>query len=304
MEKVIEVQNLSKQFGSVRAVDDISFEVRRGELFGFLGVNGAGKSTTINMLCTLYEKTGGTIRICGADIEKEPEKVRKKIGVVFQANTLDNYLTVKENLILQGALYEKDKKKIKNRLSEVAEILDIGTILNRRFQMLSGGQKRRCDIAKALMNVPEILFLDEPTTGLDPATRKKVWESVRLLQKEMRMTVFLTTHYMEEAAGANYICIMDSGKIVAEGTASELKDAYAKDTLRLYTKNTETVFEKSRYYHLHCIRQSNCVVFPLESTIDAIAILQKMDSLFEGFEVLQGNMDDVFLNVTGIKIEE
>lgn len=304
MEKVIRVQNLSKQFGDVRAVDDISFEVRRGELFGFLGVNGAGKSTTINMLCTLYGKTEGTISICGHDPCREPEKVRQKIGVVFQENTLDNYLTVKENLILQGALYEKDKKKINNRLSEVAEILDIGTILNRRFRMLSGGQKRRCDIAKALMNVPEILFLDEPTTGLDPATRKKVWESIHFLQKEMHMTVFLTTHYMEEAAQANYICIMNAGKIVAEGTASELKERYAKDTLRLYTKNEEQIFQQSRRYHLQCAGQPNCVVFPLASTLDAIDILQKMNSLFDGFEVLQGNMDDVFLNVTGIKMEE
>ena len=302
MEKVILVEHLEKQFGDVTAVKDICFQVKKGELFGFLGVNGAGKSTTINMLCTHYKKTKGSIKVCGFDVEQKPEEVRRRIGVVFQNNTLDDLLTVEENLFLQGSLYEKSREKVKRQVMEAAQVLSIENLLKRRYSKLSGGQKRRCEIAKALMNAPEILFLDEPTTGLDPMTRKQVWESIARLQKEQNMTVFLTTHYMEEAAGAHYICIMDEGKIIAEGTPSVLKNRYARDVLRVYAKNPKEIWEMSLEGGRERFQSSNYVGFYLESTKDALPILAELEGKYDNFEVIQGNMDDVFLNVTGKKL--
>ena len=194
MEKIIRVEGLKKYFKDVIAVDDISFQVDRGELFGFLGVNGAGKSTTINMLCTLFPPTAGRAEICGLQVGKEDEAIRRRIGVVYQNNCLDELLTVKENLFVRGSLYEKDSQKLKESVFRICEILELDDVYTRRFAKLSGGQKRRCEIARALVNTPEIMFLDEPTTGLDPATRKKVWECLARLRREDNMTIFLTTH--------------------------------------------------------------------------------------------------------------
>lgn len=300
MEDLICVDNLKKSFNEVKAIDDISFKVKKGELFGFLGVNGAGKSTTINILSTLLQKSDGNITVCGYDIDKNPNDIRNKIGIVFQENTLDNYLTVKENLILQGILYEKDKHKINNSLDFVTNVLNINDLLNRQFKKLSGGQKRRCEIAKALMNIPEILFLDEPTTGLDPMTRKQVWECIEKLRLEKQMTVFLTTHYMEEASMTQYICIMDKGKIVAKGTPSNLKNKYASDLLKIYTQNTQTIIDKLE--NVKYGLESNCIKISVNTTKDALPIIQSLDGLYDNFEVIQGSMDDVFLNITGKKI--
>jgi multidrug/hemolysin transport system ATP-binding protein len=233
MEDIIQVKNLKRNFKELKAVDDITFRVKKGELYGFLGVNGAGKSTTINILCTLLPATEGEVSVCGYRLGKDDREIRKRIGVVFQDNTLDGGLTVKENLVTRASLYERNSKLIRKNLDYVSDILDIGELLGRQFRKLSGGQKRKCEIAKALMNRPELLFLDEPTTGLDPQTRQSVWASIEKLRKEQNMTVFLTTHYMEEAAKAQYISIMEAGKLVADGTPSELKEKYAHDTLKL-----------------------------------------------------------------------
>jgi len=305
--EAIKVSHLKKSFGNVKAVDDISFVVKKGELFGFLGVNGAGKSTTINILCTLLAQSGGEGKICGYDIQKEKKEIRKRIGVVFQENTLDALLTVRENLELRGFLYEKEKAKVHEQIEKVAGIMEIETLLARRFGELSGGQKRRCEIAKSLMNTPEILFLDEPTTGLDPQSRKQMWESIEKLRKERGMTVFLTTHYMEEAAMAQYLCIMDAGKIVVQGTPSRLKKKYANDLLKLYTKNIEALDEAAERLHLTHEKLTNGVVITLKSTKEAVAVLSELDAAgveYEGLEVVQGSMDDVFLNATGKKMEE
>ncbi len=301
MEDFICVDNLKKNFKNIAAVNDISFKVKKGELFGFLGVNGAGKSTTINMLSTLLKKSDGNIKICGYDIDKNPDDIRKQIGIVFQENTSDDYLTIKENLILQAALYEKDKNKIQESLSFVTETLNIKDLLNRQFKKLSGGQKRRCEIAKALMNIPKILFLDEPTTGLDPMTRKQVWESIEKLITEKQMTVFLTTHYMEEAAMAQYVCIMDEGKIVARGTPSNLKNQYAKDFLKIYTKDIQTLINNIKNFDYEIA--SNCVKISVNNTKEALPIINSLEGFYDNFEVIQGNMDDVFLNITGKKME-
>lgn len=301
---VIKVSHLKKYFRDVKAVDDISFVVKKGELFGFLGVNGAGKSTTINILCTLLAETEGVIEVCGYDVRKQSNEVRKKIGVVFQENTLDDMLTVKENLELRGSLYEKDKKTVQKNLEEVTKILDIKDLLPRRFGKLSGGQKRRCEIAKSLMNTPDILFLDEPTTGLDPQTRKQVWESIEKLRAEREMTVFLTTHYMEEAAMAQYLCIMDAGRIVARESPAELKKQYAANLLKLYTKDIDRMAQEAERLNLSCQRLSNGVAVRLVSTKDAVGIISRLNTDYDGLEIIQGSMDDVFINVTGKRMED
>ncbi len=302
MENVIRVSGLKKYFRDIKAVDDISFVVKRGELFGFLGVNGAGKSTTINILCTLLKQTEGDIEVCGFDAIKQSDEIRKRIGVVFQENTLDNLLTVRENLELRGSLYEKDKKKVMSNLEEVVGILGIEDILSRQFRMLSGGQKRRCEIAKALMNTPEVLFLDEPTTGLDPQTRNNVWECIENLRTKKNMTVFLTTHYMEEAARAGYLCIMDNGKIVAKDTPSKLKMKYATDVLKLYSRNIAELAKESEQLGLTYKRLSNGVAVSLSDTKEAFDVVSRFKTDYDSLEVVHGDMDDVFINVTGKKI--
>lgn len=299
MEHIIEVTNLKKQFKEVNAVNNINFHVQKGQLYGFLGVNGAGKSTTIHILCTLLPKSQGEVTICGYKLGSKDVNIRRKIGVVFQDNTLDNRLTIKENLMIRAALYEKDSRIIKTNLNHVCEILDIGDVLDRQFQKLSGGQKRRCEIARALMNNPEILFLDEPTTGLDPQTRQNVWDCLENLRKEINMTVFLTTHYMEEAAKAEYISIMETGTIVAEGTPSELKNKYASDLLKLIPKDKERIHHFLGENNCPYEDKSNHIRVNIKDTMYGLELLNLLKEEITSFEVVQGTMDDVFLNVTG-----
>lgn len=299
MEDIIQVNNLKKHFREVKAVDDISFRVKRGQLYGFLGVNGAGKSTTINMLCTLLNGNEGEAYVCGYRLGKQDREIRRKIGVVFQDNTLDNRLTIKENLITRASLYDNSTSSIHKNLDYVCDILDIGDILNRQFRKLSGGQKRRCEIAKALMNRPELLFLDEPTTGLDPQTRQNVWESVERLRTEDSMTVFLTTHYMEEAAKAQYISIMEAGKLVADGTPSELKQKHAQDILRLVPENREELAKQLAEERLVFEHRSNHIRVTIPDSMFGLELLNRIRNSLRSFELVQGTMDDVFLNITG-----
>lgn len=300
MEESIKVEHLKKYYQDVKAVDDISFSVRKGELFGFLGVNGAGKSTTINMLCTLQEPTAGEAWVNGRKIGKENEEIKRHIGAVYQNNCLDKLLTVKENLMLRGAMYEKDNRKLKENLAHVTEILGLSDVLKRPFGKLSGGQKRRCEIARALMHTPDILFLDEPTTGLDPATRKNVWETVRMLQKEMGMTVFLTTHYMEEAAKADHIGIISKGHFVEYGTPFSLKEKYAKDKLYLIPQADRwpEVRERLKKHGLKYTMTEERIFVQINDTMSSLPLISEMEGMLQGFEVIQGTMDDVFLNVT------
>lgn len=299
MEDIIQVRNLKKYFKDVKAVDDISFCVKKGELYGFLGVNGAGKSTTINILCTLLHSTEGEISICGFPLGKEDLEIRKRIGVVFQDNVLDDNLTVKENLVTRAALYHNSSRTIHENLMYVCEVLDIGDILKRQYKKLSGGQKRRCEIAKALMNRPEILFLDEPTTGLDPQTRRKVWESIEKIREEDHMTVFLTTHYMEEAAKAQYISIMEAGKLAACGTPSSLKETYTHDILRLIPEDEALLESDLEKAMLLYDKRSNHFRVIIPNTMYSLSILNEIKENLKAFEVIQGTMDDVFLNITG-----
>lgn len=298
MEEIIQVTGLKKHFKEVKAVDDISFSVEKGELFGFLGVNGAGKSTTINMLCTLIRPTAGEARINGLKLGEDNEKIKKHIGIVYQNNCLDKRLTVKENLMIRGSLYENDKNVLKKNLEYVCEILELTELLKRPYGKLSGGQKRRCEIARALMHTPDILFLDEPTTGLDPATRKSVWKTVHQLQKELHMTVFLTTHYMEEAAKADHIAILDQGHLMQYGTPFLLKEQFAKDKLRLIPKEEQIDWITERLKTMgstYKIKEREVVV-SISDTLQALPLLDNLREQLEGFEVVQGTMDDVFLN--------
>ena len=295
MEHIIEIKNLNKSFGDVRAVRDLSFCVKKGELFAFLGVNGAGKSTTISILCGQLKMDSGSVTVAGEDIESSRESLARRLGVVFQNSVLDSALTVKDNLRSRAALYGIKGKKFDSRLAELAELLDFGGLLDRTVGKLSGGQRRRIDIARALLHSPDILILDEPTTGLDPQTRKLLWDVVTSLRREEQMTVFLTTHYMEEAADADYVVILYSGAIAAEGTPLELKNRWTGDFITLYGVTDDAVgalglpFEK--------IRDAVRVAVP--TTAAATRLIVAHPELFADYEITKGKMDDVFLAVTG-----
>lgn len=379
MEYAIEVSGLKKSFKDVKAVDDISFRVEKGELFGFLGINGAGKSTTINMLCTLLPPAGGEARICGHMLGAEDEKIRRRIGVVWQGNCLDKKLTVKENLYVRGSLYGQGKRELRESVERICEKLGLEELLGRRYDHLSGGQKRRCEIAAALVNTPEVLFLDEPTTGLDPATRQAVWNSLEEMRAKEGVTIFLTTHYMEEAAKANHIAVIDSGKIRETGTPFALKERFARDKLKLIPRpgraeeleavlrrregrsETESgrreegrIGEESRIEaegrgkvedrieegsrigeesnsevegrskiggmrgvedRIEDENRSNegigaavwkggYFLVTLPGSMSALPILKAAENCLQGFELVQGSMDDVFLNITGKTLEK
>ncbi len=298
MEKVIEIKNLNKSFGEVKAVQDLSFCVKKGELFAFLGVNGAGKSTTISIMCGQLRRDSGIVEICGEKMEASIERTTRKLGVVFQNSVLDQPLTVKENLESRAALYGITGKAFKERMAELAELLDFKDLINRTVGKLSGGQRRRIDIARALLHKPEILVLDEPTTGLDPQTRKLLWDVVTDLRKRENMTVFLTTHYMEEAADADYVIILDKGRIAAEGTPLSLKNTYTGDFITLYSVEEKDVKALNLPYEQ--IRDAYRVEVP--DTQTATKLILRHPELFRDFEITKGKMDDVFLSVTGKKL--
>ena len=295
MENVIEISRLNKSFKDVKAVQDLSFRVKRGELFAFLGVNGAGKSTTINILCGQLEKDSGSVVVDGVDLDKDEQGVKSKLGVVFQQSVLDKDLTVFENLESRAALYGILDEAFDNRLQELSKLLDLEGLLNRVVGKLSGGQRRRIDIARALLHKPEILILDEPTTGLDPQTRKLLWGVVETLRKSENMTVFLTTHYMEEASEADFVVILDGGKIAAEGTPLQLKNRYTGDYLTLYNVSEEEVERLA----LPFVKVANGYKISIPNTKTVTKLILENPKLFKDYEVVKGKMDDVFLSVTG-----
>ena len=293
---IIEVNNLSKSYGDIKAVNDISFSVKKGSLFAFLGPNGAGKSTTINVLITLLKKDTGNIMVCGSDNENT---IRKKIGVVFQNNVLDDLLTVKENLLYRGALFVKNKKDLLKRYEELKELLDFKNFEKQKFRTLSGGQKRKVEIARALFSNPEVLLLDEPTTGLDPETRKIVWEVINGLRKKEGITIFLTTHYMEEAANADYVVIIDNGVIVTEGSPAELKEKYSFDSLIIHPKRKDELIEYLKKENKEYQKVADQFIIRLNDTEEAIKCIIDLKGNIKLFEVKRGNMDDVFINAIG-----
>ncbi len=298
MNDIIKIDGLCKNFGEVKAVQDISFKVKEGELFAFLGVNGAGKSTTINIICGQLFKDVGTVVIDGHDLDSDKQSIKRELGVVFQNSVLDSALTVYDNLESRAALYGITGEAYKKRLSELADMLDFKDLLKRTVGKLSGGQRRRIDVARALLHKPKILILDEPTTGLDPQTRKTLWSVVSELRQQENMTVFLTTHYMEEAAEADYVVILDSGKIVAEGTPLTLKNTYTGDYITLYNTDESVVRQFGTKYE--CLKDGFCIFVP--NTEEATKLIVKYPEVFVDYEITKGKMDDVFLAVTGKKL--
>lgn len=298
MKNIIEIDHLHKAFGDVKAVQDLSFRVREGELFAFLGINGAGKSTTINILCGQLAKDSGTVKIGGIDLDAEPDSIKRSLGVVFQNSVLDKELSVRDNLASRAALYGLCGKDFQNRLAELARLLEFEELLKRSVGKLSGGQRRRIDIARALLHRPKILILDEPTTGLDPQTRSLLWRVIGELRNKENMTVFLSTHYMEEAADADYVVILDHGRIAAEGTPLTLKNTYTGDFITIY--NTEESLIKALGMPYKPMRDAFRVSVP--DTAAATNLILRHPEVFRDYEITKGKMDDVFLAVTGKKL--
>lgn len=302
MSNIIEIKSLTKIYDKkVKAVDNINFEVKEGTLFSFLGLNGAGKSTTINIIAGILKKTSGNVIINGYDIDKYPEKTNEYIGIVFQKSVLDSELTVYENLYLRGSLYFNDKSKLKERIKKVIEQFELSNILKRQYNKLSGGQKRRVDIARAMIHNPKVLILDEPTTGLDPITRILVWDVIKKQQKENNMTIFLTTHYLEEANDSDYVCIIDNGIIKVKGTPAELKKSYSSTLLKLTPKDIENFISK---INLEFERFNDTIVIKFKTFDQANQFLLANVNELSSYEVMKGNMDQVFLNVTNKKVSE
>lgn len=296
---IIDIKDLDKSFKNVHAVDHLSFHVKKGEFFAFLGINGAGKSTTISIMTGISKKDGGQVYIDGKDIDKDFLPISKEIGVVFQNSVLDPTLSVADNLMSRAALYKIYGKEFKKKLSELAERFQFGDLLKRQVGKLSGGQRRKIDVARALIHDPKILILDEPTTGLDPQTRKNLWEVITYYRKEKGVTVFLTTHYMEEVSDADYVVILDKGKIVAEGTPLDLKNKYTGDFIVLYQYDEKKIKKLGLPYE----KIRDAVRIEVKDTSEAKKLILEHPDLFTDFEITKGKMDDVFLAATGKKLE-
>lgn len=302
-DNIIEISSLVKSYGELRAVDGVSFSVKRGELFAFLGVNGAGKSTTINVLCTLLKKDSGKVLIDGFDLDSDADKIKRVFGVVFQNSVLDARLSVKDNLTVRASYYGISGAEWKRRLDELTERLELGELLKRPFGKLSGGQKRRADIARGLIHSPKLLFLDEPTTGLDPQTRKNIWNVINDIRAEKNTTVFLTTHYMEEADEAGDVVIIDRGKVIAQGTPTELKNTYSGDYVKLYEPKTPETDGMLAADGCDYCYENGCYTIRFSAGMVNRFVKEHISS-FGDFEVVKGDMDDAFLNATGHKAGE
>lgn len=299
MDDIIKINNLYKSFGNVKAVNGLNFKVKKGELFAFLGINGAGKSTTIGMICGNLNIDKGSINVCGYDVSTDIGKIKHLIGVVFQDTVLDKSLSVYDNLKYRAGLYGIVGNDFVNRFNELDKLFELKNIKNQQLGKLSGGQRRKVDIARSIIHKPEILILDEPTTGLDPGTRKKIWTIIEKLRKDYKMTIFLTTHYMEETTDADYIVILDRGKIVAEGTSIDLKNKYASDVIYLYNTDEELVKKLNLPYK----KIKNSYKLNIKSSKEATNLIVKNKEVFQDYEIIKGNMDDVFLEATGYKLE-
>ena len=292
---IIEIRHLCKSYGAVRAVDDLSFSVRTGQLFTFLGVNGAGKSTTISMLCGQLKRDSGEIWVDGKELCHHSAEIARTLGVVFQNSVLDAQLTVLENLKYRAALYGIRGEAFRTRLAEVTALFQLEPLLKRQVGKLSGGQRRRIDIARAIFHQPKLLILDEPTTGLDPQTRHMVWDVIHTLRKTAGLTVFLTTHYMEETADADYVVILDGGKIAAEGTPLDLKNTYTGDFITLYGASESEVQQLGVPY----CKDGITFRLTVPNTQAATKLILEHPECFRDYEITKGKMDDVFLTVTG-----
>ena len=302
--KSIEVKNFTKKFGDFTAVDNISFEVEQGSIFAFLGPNGAGKSTTINTLCTIMDKTSGELRINGLDVSHQKDKVRNDIGIVFQESTLDGKLTIEENLKLHCDFYNVAKSEVNERIRFALELVELESRRKSPVNSLSGGMKRRVEIARGLVHFPKVLFLDEPTTGLDPQTRANVWEYILKLQKQQNMTIFLTTHYMEEAEICQKVAIIDKGKIVAHDTPNNLKKLYTSTKVKMESSDPARLISYLEEHQMRHHLQEHIVTAYSSSVKEITAILSANQSIINDIEINKGSLNDVFIAITGKEIRE
>ena len=304
MKPIIQVKNFTKRYGDFIAVNDISFEVEEGSVFAFLGPNGAGKSTTINTLCTIFEKTTGSLLIDGKDVSDQKSEVRAAIGVVFQDSTLDAKMTIEENLKMHSVFYNIPKREVEERIQFVLELVDLVNERKKMVSALSGGMKRRVEIARGLMHYPKVLFLDEPTTGLDPQTRAHIWEYIIKLQKERNITIFLTTHYMEEAEICDKVAIIDGGVIVAHDTPYALKKKYTKDTAYINTNNEAELENLLVKHQLNYKKKDGYYRVEAEDLSGLLEVLSIHKDNITNIEIKKGTFNDVFLEITGKKIRE
>lgn len=302
MRKIVEVKSLVKSYKDIQAVKGLDFYVEEGKLFAFLGPNGAGKSTTIDMICTYLQPDSGEITVDGYRVGKDDNEIRRKIGIVFQDSVLDPILTVRENITIRGSFYGLTGKKLKEAVERSCEIVNITKFMDRPYGKLSGGQCRRADIARALVNTPRILFLDEPTTGLDPQTRQNVWETIEKLQKETNMTVFLTTHYMEEASEADYVIVIDDGRLVAKGTPAELKEKYANNFLHIVPNNSKELIEYLSSNKIEFTTNADIFTVIIDNTVDALNIIDCIRDNIKSIEIIKGTMDNAFIEITGKEV--
>jgi multidrug/hemolysin transport system ATP-binding protein len=302
----IEARDLVKHYkgSDHNAVDGISFEVRRGEFFALLGVNGAGKSTTINMLCTLIEATAGQAHVNGYELGRQDHDIRATIGVVFQNNVLDDALTARENLETRAAFYDMEREDVERRIADLSQRLSMTEFLDRPYGKLSGGQRRKCDIARALMARPRLLFLDEPTTGLDPQSRIDLWDTITQIRESEDMAIVLTTHYMEEADGVDRVAIIDEGRIAVIDTPHNLKERFSLDTLTLFFDDSqgEAIRRILVESGLEWVDQSDGATVRYARGLDVIGLLGALKPFIDSFEVHQGDMDSVFLAVVGRRL--
>lgn len=299
MEEIIQIRHLEKSYGIQKALCQVSFSVRKGQTFALLGPNGAGKSTLINLLCTCSSYDKGQVLIDGLRLGIDNPKIRSRIGVVFQNGILDDLLTIEENLFFRGRFYGLQGKELQNRILQTARITGISDLLSKQYQSLSGGQRRRCDIARALLPAPKILFLDEPSTGLDPEIRTELWSTLQKIKKEQHMTIFLTTHYMEEAAYADYIAILNKGSIIATGTPSDIKNRFSKNQLILFTNQIHFLRSILNRHHISYQISADTIVIPISNTLDALPLLKLCQGAFSDFEVLRGTLNEAYLSIIG-----
>ena len=294
---IIEVSDLTKRYDDVQAVKGISFSVEENSFFALLGPNGAGKSTTINILSTLLDFNSGAVTVAGHKLGRDDDEIRKIIGVVFQGSMLDNLLTVRENLHVRAAFYGIGSHEVDKRVDQINELLEIKPFYTQRYGNLSGGQKRKADIARALLNWPRILILDEPTTGLDPKSRRDIWDLINRLRLEKSITIFLTTHYMQEVHDANRVVIIDKGEVLAVGSSDELRAEHSNDRLKVpFNRELEKLLKlQNRTYY--CMNDNLNII--LKDPFEGITFLEEYKGYINSFEILKGNMDDVFLSITG-----
>ncbi|WP_391592071.1 Efflux ABC transporter, ATP-binding protein [[Mycoplasma] cavipharyngis] len=295
---VLQIDNLNKKFGQFQALKNLTFSVQKGELFGFLGVNGAGKTTTLNIVLGFLKADSGNVLINNKNVDDFPEYIRNQIGIVFQNSILDDYLSVKENLYEKACLYLKDKKEvIKNKVQELINLFELNEFEKKLYKDLSGGQKRRVDLARALVHSPDILFLDEPTTGLDPNSRKLVWKILNNLRKQKLLTIILTTHYMEEATNCDHVIVLHKGEILAQGTVDDLKNKYTYARLKIYSKKNNNLEEYIQKTNKEFVFQNNCYVINFKNTKQISDYLYKHHQTFNDIEIIKGDMDDVFISI-------